>query len=86
MLSVQTSVGRRERGVCVHVCIMCSHAHTCARICGCMRVCTRVHLCVCGHVPVCLCVDLGPERMSDSCNVTQSPGKWKRWQVRVPRY
>ena len=57
----------------------------------CMCVCTylwvHAHVCTCVHVCACarMCVDLGPERMSDSCNVTQSPGKWKRWQVRVPR-
>lgn len=89
MLSVQTSVGRRERVcVCVHVCALCAHtptrvhvfvgARACVHVCAFVRLWTRV--------PVCLCVDLGPERMSDSCNVTQSPGKWKRWQVRVPRY
>ena len=37
-----------------------------------------------GCVGACLCVDLGPERMSASLNVPQSPGKWEGWKARFP--
>lgn len=89
MLGVQKSVGRRKSvHVCMHVYTL--HAHVPTRVHVFVCTCTCVHLCICGYVCMCACVclyvDLGPERMSDSCNVTQSPGKWKRWQVRVPRY
>lgn len=72
--------------VCTHVCALRAHVPTCVHV----FVCARTRVCICEHLCMCACVciyvDLGPERMSDSCNVTQSPGKWKRWQVRVPRY
>ena len=75
--------------MCVCVCMCAHYMLTCPHVCMCLCVHARVHLCICGYVCMCACVclyvDLGPERMSDSCNVTQSPGKWKRWQVRVPR-
>ena len=80
--------------MCMCVCMCVHYVLTCPHVCRYLwvhaHVCTCVHLCICGHVCmcacVCMCVDLGPERVSDSYNVTQGPGKWTRWQVRVPRY
>lgn len=62
--------------MCMYACV---HVYVCARACVCMYVCAHVRVCVCVHV----CVNLGPERMSDS-PVIQSPGKRERQRARFP--
>jgi hypothetical protein len=48
--SVLGEIKRRERYVCVHVCVCMSGCTVC--VCVCMYVCMCVHVCVC----VCVCV------------------------------